>query len=407
MHRLWQTTLLIEAESMAKNPPDRVDHKFVEITSPNRPAEPTRAERLEEVVVQAVDDKVQHIGDDAVQDDLFEHHKVIVDRGQSLLRIDKFLFDRLPGNSRNRIQNAIKAESVRVNGKAIKSSYLIKPLDVIQIVLAYPPRDTTLQPEAMDLEIPYEDPDLLLVNKPPGLVVHPGHGHHSGTLVNGLLHHFNGLPTHRNGEVRPGLVHRIDKDTSGLLVIAKTEYAMTHLARQFFDHSIDRTYQALVWGSPAQDSGTVRTQIDRDPRNRLKMAAFLDEQRGKHAVTHYEVIERLGYVSLLQFRLETGRTHQIRVHTSFLGHPIFNDSVYGGDRVVVGPSFSKYRQFVENAFAIMPRMALHARSLGFIHPETGQKLAFESDLPADFSGVLEKWRRFAGSSPDSWALDSP
>ena len=348
---------------------------------------------------------VESDGDDSPQDDLFEHHRVVVDRGQSLLRIDKFLFDRLPGNSRSRIQNAIKAASVRVNGQPVKSSYPVKPHDVIQIVLAYPPRETTLQPEPMALHIPYEDRDVLLVNKPPGLVVHPGHGHHSGTLVNGLVHHFNGLPTHRNGEIRPGLVHRIDKDTSGLLVIAKTEYAMTHLARQFFDHSIDRTYQALVWGSPAEDSGTIRTQIDRDPRNRLKMAAFLDEQRGKHAITHYQVLERLGFVTLLQFRLETGRTHQIRVHTSFLGHPIFNDSVYGGDRVVTGPAFSKYKQFVENAFVAMPRMALHARSLGFVHPETGQRMAFDTELPADFSAVLDKWRRFSVNTPDDWQAE--
>lgn len=336
----------------------------------------------------------------AEQDDLFEHHRLQVDKGQQMVRIDKFLIDRLPATSRNRIQNAVKAGNVLVDGRAVKSSYRIKPGEVIQVVLAYPPRDTTIYPEAMDLDILFEDAELLILNKPPGLVVHPGHGNPNGTLVNGLVHHLNNLPTHRNGETRPGLVHRIDKDTSGLLVIAKSEFAMTHLARQFFDHSIDRTYWALVWGDFQEDMGTVNAHLDRDPRDRIKMAAFPDGSRGKHAITHYEVLERLGYVSLLAYTLETGRTHQIRVHSSFMGHPIFNDQSYGGNRIVKGTTFSKYKQFVENCFQLMPRMALHAKSLGFTHPTTGERLYFESELPSDFAALLEKWRHYARFKPD-------
>lgn len=336
----------------------------------------------------------------AEQDDLFEHHRLQVDKGQQMVRIDKFLIDRLPATSRNRIQNAVKAGNVLVDSRPVKSSYRVKPGETIQVVLAYPPRDTTIYPEAMDLDILFEDEELLILNKPPGLVVHPGHGNPNGTLVNGLVHHLNNLPTHRNGETRPGLVHRIDKDTSGLLVIAKTEYSMTHLARQFFDHSIDRTYWALVWGDFTEDTGTVNAHLDRDPRDRIKMAAFADGSKGKHAITHYEVKERLGYVSLLAYTLETGRTHQIRVHSAYMGHPIFNDSVYGGNRIVKGTTFSKYKQFIENCFTLMPRMALHAKSLGFTHPTTGERLFFESELPADFAGLLDKWRHYARYKPD-------
>lgn len=329
------------------------------------------------------------------QDDLFEHHRLEVDKGQQMVRIDKFLIDRLPATSRNRVQNAVKAGNVLVDGRAVKSSYKIKPGEVIQVVMAYPPRDTTIYPEAIPLNILFEDEELMIINKPPGMVVHPGHGNPNGTLVNGLVHHLNHLPTHRNGETRPGLVHRIDKDTSGLLVIAKTEYAMTHLARQFFDHSIDRTYWALVWGDFEAETGTVNAHLDRDPRDRIKMAAFPDGSKGKHAITHYKVLEKLGYVSLLAYTLETGRTHQIRVHSAFMGHPIFNDSVYGGNRLVKGTTFNKYKQFVENCFQLMPRMALHAKSLGFTHPTSGKRLHFESELPDDFVAVLEKWRHYS------------
>lgn len=333
------------------------------------------------------------------QDELYEHHRLVVDKGQTQLRLDKFLFDRLPKVSRNRMQNAIRAGSVKVNGQPVKVSYKVKPDDVIQIILAFPPRDTTIYPEDIPLNIMYEDDELLIVNKEPGMVVHPGHGHSSGTLVNALVHHFAGLPTHRNGEIRPGLVHRIDKDTSGILVIAKTEYSMTHLAQQFFDHSIDRTYNALVWGDFEEESGTITGHIDRSLQDRMVQAVFPDGSRGKHATTHYKVLERFGYVSLLAFTLETGRTHQIRVHTKHIGHPIFNDSTYGGNKVLRGTTFTRYKQFVENCFQLMPRMALHARSLGFTHPTTGERLFFESDLPEDFAGVLEKWRDYARYKP--------
>lgn len=328
------------------------------------------------------------------QEDLYEHHRLVLDKGQQPIRLDKLLFDKLPKVSRNRLQQAIKAGSVKVNGQQVKVSYKAKPGDVVQVVLAFPPRDTTIYPEAIPLDIVYEDEELLLVNKPPGMVVHPGHGHSSGTLVNALVHHFKGLPTHRNGEIRPGLVHRIDKDTSGLLVIAKTDYSMTHLAQQFFDHSIDRTYNALVWGDFEDDSGTISGHIDRSQQDRLMQAVYPDGSRGKHAVTHYKVLERLGYVSLLAFTLETGRTHQIRVHTKFIGHPIFNDATYGGNKVVRGTTFTRYKQFVANCFTLMPRMALHARSLGFTHPTSGKRLFFETDLPEDFSAVLNKWRDY-------------
>jgi 23S rRNA pseudouridine1911/1915/1917 synthase len=333
------------------------------------------------------------------QDELYEHHRLVVDKGQTQLRLDKFLFDRLPKVSRNRMQNAIRAGSVKVNGQAVKVSYKVKPDDVIQIILAFPPRDTTVYPEDIPLNILYEDEELLIVNKDPGMVVHPGHGHSSGTLVNALVHHFAGLPTHRNGEIRPGLVHRIDKDTSGILVIAKTEYSMTHLAQQFFDHSIDRTYNALVWGDFEEESGTITGHIDRSLQDRMVQAVFADGSKGKHATTHYKVLERFGYVSLLAFTLETGRTHQIRVHTKYIGHPIFNDSTYGGNKVLRGTTFTRYKRFVENCFQLMPRMALHARSLGFTHPTTGERLFFESELPVDFAGVLEKWRDYARYKP--------
>ena len=328
------------------------------------------------------------------QDELFEHYSVTVDRGQAMLRIDKFLTNRMEGISRNRIQTAADAGNILVNGKPAKSSYKVKPLDRVQIVLPYPRRDNEIHPEEIPLEIPYEDDDLLLVDKPAGMVVHPGVGNWSGTLVNALAWHLRGTAIADSGEMRAGLVHRIDKNTSGILVVAKNERAHARLARQFFDHTIDRVYHALVWGNMEQEEGTIEGHIGRSLRDRLKMAVFPDGENGKHAVTHYRVLERLGYVNLVECRLETGRTHQIRVHMEHIGHPLFNDERYGGDRILKGTTFSKYRQFVENCFRIMPRHGLHARSLGFVHPTTGRRVHFERDMPQDMASVVERWRNY-------------
>ena len=332
---------------------------------------------------------------DPDQDDLFEHYKLVVDKGQSPLRIDRYLDIRMGMVSRNRIQNAIKAGSLLVNGGTVKSSYKVKPLDTVRLVLAHPPKIRGIEAQNIPVDIRYEDSTLLIVHKAPGMVVHPGHGHHDGTLVNALAYHLGQLPVDSHpgseGEIRPGLVHRIDKDTSGLLVIAKTEIAMTHLAQQFFDHSIDRTYQALVWGCPEAE-GTYRAHIDRDPKDRLKMKGYTDGSKGKAAVTHYRRLENLGPVSLMEYRLETGRTHQIRVHTSMHGHPIFGDGIYGGDAVLKGSPSGAYHKFVHDAMAAMPRMALHAKTLGFVHPDLGIAMSFDSDLPPDFAGLLRHWR---------------
>ena len=325
---------------------------------------------------------------------LYEHFAVVADKGQAPLRLDKFLTVRMEKCSRNRIQAAADSGSILVNGKAAKSSYKVKPLDRIQIVLPYPRREVEIIPEDIPLEIPYEDDDLLIVNKPAGLVVHPGHGNYSGTLVNALTYHLRNLPLFQEGDMRAGLVHRIDKNTSGILVIAKNERAHARLAKQFFDHSIDRVYHALVWGNMESDEGTVTGNIGRSLRDRMKMAVFPDGESGKHAVTHYRVLERLGYVNLVECRLETGRTHQIRVHMEYIGHPLFNDERYGGDRILKGTTFSKYRQFVENCFRLMPRHGLHARSLGFVHPTTGENVHFESEMPDDMRSVVERWRNY-------------
>lgn len=327
------------------------------------------------------------------EQDLYEHFNIVVDKGQSLLRIDKFLMHRIENASRNRIQNAIDAGSVLVNEKAVKPSYKVKPLDVISIVLAHPPRDTEVYPEDLPINIVHEDDDLLIINKVPGMVVHPGYNNYSGTLVNALVYHFQQLPQMPGNEGRPGLVHRIDKDTSGLLVISKNEYAMAYLAKQFFDHSIERKYLALVWGDLSED-GTVTGYIGRSLKDRRVMDNYDDETRGKWSVTHYKIVERLGYVTLIECQLETGRTHQIRAHMKHIGHPLFNDAIYGGDKILKGTIFNKYRQFVDNCFQIMPRQALHARSLGFVHPKTKKPILFESELPEDFQGVLEKWRNY-------------
>lgn len=332
------------------------------------------------------------------EQDLYEHLRVVVDKGQSLLRIDKFLMHRIENASRNRIQNAIDAGSVLVNEKPVKSSYKVKPLDVISVVLPHPPRDTEIYPEDIPLDIVFEDDDVILVNKPAGLVVHPGYNNYTGTLVNGLVYHFQQLPQLPGNDGRPGLVHRIDKDTSGLLLISKNERSMTYLAKQFFDHSISRKYVALVWGDLAED-GTVTGYIGRSVKDRRVMSIYDDETKGKWAVTHYKVLKRFNYVTLIECQLETGRTHQIRAHMKHLGHPLFNDSTYGGDKIIKGTVFSKYRQFIDNCFEIIPRQALHAKSLGFIHPSTKKYIHFESELPQDFQAVIEKWEKYISSNP--------
>ncbi|MCS6820782.1 MAG: RluA family pseudouridine synthase [Microscillaceae bacterium] len=323
---------------------------------------------------------------------LYEHYRIVVDKGQSLVRIDKFLTDKLANVTRNKIQEAIKQDFVKVNEKKIKPNYKVKPLDVITIAFPTPPRNTEIIPQNIPLDIVFEDEFLLVVNKPAGMVVHPAHGNWQGTLVNALAYHFQQLPSNADG--KPGLVHRIDKDTSGLLVIAKTEQAMTHLAKQFFHHTIERIYYALVWGEPTPLEGTIRTQIGRSPKDRRVFQAFTDESIGKSAITHYKVLQSFRYVSLVECRLETGRTHQIRVHFKYIGHPLFNDATYGGDKILKGMVFSKYKAFVENCFAILPRHALHAKSLGFVHPVTQEKMFFDSELPQDFKQVLQKWENY-------------
>lgn len=325
---------------------------------------------------------------------LFEHYRIKADPRQSLLRIDKFLMDRLPNVSRSKVQEAIRQAYVKVNGQTIKPNYKVHPLDDILIALPEPPRDTEVVPENIPLDIIYEDEHLLVVNKAAGMVVHPAHNNWTGTLVNALAYHFQQLPTLQGNEGRPGLVHRIDKDTSGLLVIAKTETAMRGLYRQFFDHSIERTYQALVWGEPDPEKGTIEVHLGRSLKDRRVTAAFPQGDIGREAVTHYEVIRFLRYVTLVQCRLETGRTHQIRAHMKYIGHPLFNDATYGGDQILKGTKFSKYKSFVDNCFKLMPRQALHAKSLGFVHPATRELMQFDSELPEDFKAVLEKWDKY-------------
>jgi 23S rRNA pseudouridine1911/1915/1917 synthase len=331
---------------------------------------------------------------DQESDELFEHHRIMVDPGQQALRIDKFLFDRLPNSSRSKIQGAVKMGFVLVNNLQIKSNYKIRPNDEIVISLPEPPRDNELVPEDIPLDIVFEDDHLLIVNKPAGMVVHPAFQNWSGTLVNALAFHFKQLPEMANNEGRPGLVHRIDKGTSGLLVIAKTENAMAGLAKQFFDHSIERTYWALVWGEMKDQKGTIDVHVGRSLKDRKITTAFPEGDFGRHAITHYEVIKELRYVSLVKCNLETGRTHQIRAHMKYIGHTLFGDTTYGGDRVLKGMKFSKYKSFVENCFKIMPRQALHAKSLGFIHPITKEQMHFDSDLPQDFIDVLDKWEHY-------------
>jgi 23S rRNA pseudouridine1911/1915/1917 synthase len=330
---------------------------------------------------------------DLEEQDLYEHFNIVVDKGQSLLRIDKFLMTRIENASRNRVQNAIDAGNVLVNNNTVKASYKVKPADEISIVFPHPPRDTEVYPEDIPLDIVYEDDDLLVVNKPAGMVVHPGYNNYNGTLVNALAFHFDQLPTLPGNAGRPGLVHRIDKDTSGLLLISKNEMTMTKLAKQFFDHTITRKYLALVWGDIEAD-GTVQGYIGRSAKNRIIMDVYEEEEKGKWSVTHYKVLERLGYVTLLSCQLETGRTHQIRAHMKHIHHPLLNDANYGGDKILKGTTFAKYKQFVQNCFDLMPRQALHAQTLGFIHPTTKEYMEFEAPLPPDFDAVLNKWRNY-------------
>lgn len=353
-------------------------------------------EQIEEQT--AIDDTLLD-GVDDEQEEMYEHFSVTVDKGQSMLRIDKYLVDRLEHCSRSRVQAAADSGSVLVNGKAVKSSYKVKPLDRISIVMPYPKREIEIIPQNIPLEILHEDDDLLIVNKQPGMVVHPGHGNYEGTLVNALAWHLKDTPGFAEGDMRAGLVHRIDKDTSGLLVVAKNERAHAHLARQFFDHTITRRYLALVWGDFAEDEGRIEGHIGRSLRDRLKMAVFPDGSEGKEAVTHYRVVKRFGYVTLVECRLETGRTHQIRVHMEYIGHPLFNDARYGGDRILKGTTFAKYKQFVENCFDLLPRQALHARCLGFIHPTTRKEVYFEKPLPADMEAALAKWESYTSARP--------
>ena len=335
-------------------------------------------------------------GDSEIDDgnELYEHFRFVADKGQQLLRVDKFLVARIEKSSRNRIQQAADAGCILVNGKAVKSNYRVKPLDVVSVVMDRPRYELEIIAEDIPLDIVYEDKHLLVVNKPAGLVVHPGHGNYHGTLVNALAYHFRDNPDYDVNDPRMGLVHRIDKDTSGLLVVAKTPDAKTSLGKQFFNKTTKREYVAVVWGQPNPADGRIEGNIGRSLKDRLQMAVFPDSDYGKHAVTHYHTIEPLGYVSVVKCVLETGRTHQIRVHMKHIGHPLFNDSRYGGDVILRGTTSSKYRQFVANCFNTCPRQALHARTLGFVHPDTGEEMFFSAPIPPDMTALIERWRNY-------------
>ena len=328
---------------------------------------------------------------------MYEHFRFVADKGQQLLRVDKFLVARLEKSSRNRVQQAADAGCILVNGRPVKSNYRVKPLDVVSVVMDRPRYEFEVVAEDIPLDIVYEDAEVLVVNKPAGLVVHPGHGNYSGTLVNALAWHFKDNPDYDVNDPRMGLVHRIDKDTSGLLVVAKTPDAKTNLGRQFFEKTTRREYVAVVWGVPDPPVGVIVGHVGRNPKDRLQMAVFPDGSQGKYAVTHYEVLENLGYVSVVRCRLETGRTHQIRVHMKHIGHPLLADARYGGDEILRGERTAKYRQFVENCFKICPRQALHARTLGFVHPVTGREMFFTSEIPADMTAMIERWRVYDAS----------
>ena len=337
-------------------------------------------------------DDVEPVVDNPAE--LYEHFRVVVDKGQSQVRVDKYLFERLVNSSRNRIQKAADTGLIMANGKPVKSSYKVKPCDVLTVMMDRPRYDNDIIPEDIPLDIVYEDNDLMVVNKPAGLVVHPGCGNYHGTLVNAIAWHLKDNPKYDPNDPQVGLVHRIDKDTSGLLVVAKTPDAKTHLGLQFYNKTTKRKYNALVWGVVENNEGTIEGNIGRNPKDRMQMAVLSDPAQGKHAVTHYRVLERLGYVTLVECVLETGRTHQIRVHMKHIGHTLFNDERYGGDEILKGTHFSKYKQFVNNCFETCPRQALHAMTLGFVHPRTGEEMFFTSPLPEDMTNLIDKWRNY-------------
>ena len=328
------------------------------------------------------------------EDEFYEHFRFIADKGQSLLRVDKYLVDRIEHASRNRIKLAADAGLIRVNDIPVKSSYKVKPGDVITVVMDHPRRELEIIPEDIPLQTVYEDDDVMIIDKPPGLVVHPGHGNYTGTLVNAIAWRLRDQPYFESKDPRLGLVHRIDKDTSGLLVVAKNPDAKTKLGIQFSNKTTHRKYIALVWGIVKNDEGRIEGNIGRDPKDKMRLIVFPDGDSGKSAVTHYKVLERLGYVSLIECRLETGRTHQIRVHMKYIGHTLFNDERYGGNEILKGNNHTKYRQFIMNCMEICPRQALHAQTLGFIHPGTGKEIFFESPLPDDMNQLIEKWRNY-------------
>jgi 23S rRNA pseudouridine1911/1915/1917 synthase len=339
----------------------------------------------------------QNIGSEG--DDLYEHFRFVADKGQSPLRVDKYLMNKVENATRNRIQKSAKEGNIFVNDHAVKSNYKVKAHDVITVRFEHPPYEMLLTPEDLPIDIVYEDDALLVVNKAAGMVVHPGHGNYSGTLINALAFHFDNLPN--NSSDRPGLVHRIDKDTTGLLVVAKTEEAMAHLSKQFFNKTTEREYVAIAWGAMQEEHGTIEGHIGRHPKNRLQNTVYLDQDdldKGKPAVTHYKVLEHLGYVTLVSCKLETGRTHQIRVHMKHIGHTLFNDQRYGGNAILKGTTFSKYKQFVDNCFKVLPRQALHAKTLGFMHPTTNEFMRFEAPIPQDMEACLDKWRNYSKNS---------
>lgn len=348
---------------------------------------------MAEDYIDELDDSLEDI-EEVQQPELYEHFRVVVDKGQAPIRIDKYLFERIVNASRNRIQAAADAGFVMANGKPVKSSYKVKPLDVLTVMMDRPRYENDIIPEDIPLNIVYEDADLMVINKPAGLVVHPGCGNYHGTLVNAIAWHLKDVPSYDPNDPQVGLVHRIDKDTSGLLVVAKTPGAKTSLGLQFYNKTTKREYNALVWGIVDEDEGTIVGNIGRNPKDRMQMAVLSDPTQGKHAVTHYKVLERLGYVTLVKCVLETGRTHQIRVHMKHIGHVLFNDERYGGHEILKGTHFSKYKQFVNNCFDICPRQALHAKTLGFVHPRTGEEMFFTSELPEDMTRLLEKWRAY-------------
>lgn len=328
-------------------------------------------------------------------DDLYEHYQFTASKGQEPLRVDKFLMNFIENASRNKIQKAAKNGNIFVNSQVVKPNHKVKAGDEVKVLMSYPPYENLLEPENIPIDIVYEDDELLVVNKTAGMVVHPGHGNYSGTLINALIYHFDNLPN--NSSNRPGLVHRIDKDTSGLLVVAKTEGAMTHLSKQFFHKTSQREYVALVWGDVENDEGKIEGNIGRHPKNRLQNTVYEDDKSefGKPAITYYRVLDRFGYVTLVSCQLETGRTHQIRVHMKYIGHTLFNDNRYGGDKILKGTHFTKYKQFVDNCFKVLPRQALHAKTLGFKHPKTGEDMLFNSELPEDMQACIDKWRNYA------------